>query len=146
MQVLPHKNGYSTLAIDAVLCSFIRDICQHTVKISDLLQKRNRDPRLTNVTVTGVTVSPNLKAATVFFSSLGDRESCDTALEALQHAERFIRRELAQRLAMRYTPKLDFVLDRSWERGAHIDKLLEQLPSSASSDGAADFDRVEHSQ
>ena len=115
-------------------------------EISDLLQKRIRDPRLTNVTVTGVTVSPNLKAATVFFSSLGDRESCDTALEALQHAERFIRRELAQRLAMRYTPKLDFVLDRSWERGAHIDKLLEQLPSSASSDGAADLDRDEHSQ
>lgn len=107
-------------------------------EISDVLQKRTRDPRLAYVTVTSVEVSPDLKVARVFISALGDRESRNSALQGLKHASKYIRRQLAQRLRMRFTPELRFILDESWERGAHIDQLLEQLQSSESSDGTAD--------
>ena len=106
-------------------------------EISELLQKTLRDPRLTYVTVTGVKLTPDLKLATVFITSLGDRESGDAALQSLQHASGFIRRELAQRLHMRFTPELRFSLDDTWERGARIDELLEQLPRTTSSDQLA---------
>lgn len=107
-------------------------------EISELLQTRARDPRLAQVTVTSVEVSADLKVATVYVSSLGDRETCTESLKSLQHAAGFLRRELAHQLRMRYTPELHFVLDDSWERGARIDNLLKQLPSSALSSESAD--------
>lgn len=103
-------------------------------EISDLLQNQIRDPRLAYVTVTGVEISPDLQLATVFVSALGEHEAKDSALTALEHAAGYIRRELAQRLMMRVTPAVHFVLDESWERGAHIDALLNNLQSAAPDD------------
>jgi len=96
-------------------------------ELMDVLQRRIRDPRLASITVTGVEVSPDLKQATVFVTSLGDREARREALQNLQRASSFIRRELSQSLNMRFTPDLHFVLDESWQRGARIDQLLDQI-------------------
>jgi ribosome-binding factor A len=107
-------------------------------ELSELLQRRVRDPRLSEITVTGVEVSPDLKLATVYVSALGDREAWDLAVKGLQHAAGYLRRELAQQLQMRFTPELRFVLDDSWQRGARIDELLEQLPSALPGDLTSD--------
>jgi ribosome-binding factor A len=111
-------------------------------EISDLLQKEMRDPRLDFVTVTDVEISPDLKLATVFVTTLGDREAGNSALAGLQHASGYIRRELAQRLQMRIVPELRFVLDESWERGARVDALLERLHSTAPNDAAMGSDEA----
>lgn len=103
-------------------------------EISDLLLNEIRDPRLEQVTVTGVEISPDLKLATVFVSALGDSEAKDNALKGLERASGYVRRELAQRLGMRMTPAVRFVLDESWERGAHLDALLDSLQSSPADD------------
>jgi ribosome-binding factor A len=103
-------------------------------EISDLLQNEIRDPRLTFVTVTDVEISPDLKLATVYVSALGDDEAKAAALAGLERASGYIRRELAQRLQMRVTPAVRFVLDESWERGARVDALLDSLHSSPSDD------------
>jgi len=99
-------------------------------EISDLLQNEIRDPRLEQVTVTGVEISPDLQLATVFISVMGDQEAKDNALSALERASGYVRRELAQRLGMRVTPAVQFVLDESWERGARLDALLDSLQGS----------------
>jgi ribosome-binding factor A len=96
-------------------------------EISALLQREMGDPRLANVTVTGVEVSPDLKMASIFISALGDREARAAALQGLQHASSYVRWQLAQRIQLRYTPELLFELDESWQRGARIDELLEQV-------------------
>ena len=103
-------------------------------EVSDLLLNEIRDPRVEQVTVTGVEITPDLKLATVFVSALGDPEAKDNALKGLERASGYIRRELAQRLAMRVTPALRFVLDESWERGARLDALLDNLPSLPADD------------
>jgi ribosome-binding factor A len=61
-------------------------------EISDLLLNEIRDPRLGQVTVTGVEISPDLQLATVFVSALGDQEAKDSALTALERASGYIRR------------------------------------------------------
>ena len=103
-------------------------------EVSDLLLNEIRDPRLEQVTVTGVEITPDLKLATVFVSALGDAEAKDNALQGLERASGYIRRELAQRLAMRVTPALRFVLDQSWERGARLDALLDNLQGAPADD------------
>ena len=93
-------------------------------ELGDLLQKKIRDPRLAFVTITTVEMSPDLRRAHVFVSSLGDQEAM---LAGLRHASGFLRRELGQRLSLRYIPDLTFHLDDSLERGERILRLLQEI-------------------
>ena len=95
--------------------------------IGSALQDTIKDPRLSTVTVVDVEVSPDLRVATVFYTVLGGQEAQEAAHMGLDSAHSFLRREVAQSLQLRFAPELRFVYDSSWERGAHIDSLLEQL-------------------
>src|SRR5699024_419575 len=84
-----------------------------------------RDPRLGMVTVTGVEVSKDYSYAKVFVSILNADDVADS-LVALKHAAGFLRRELAQRSAMRTTPRLRFIHDDTMQRAARLDDLIDR--------------------
>ena len=93
-----------------------------------------KDPRVKNafVSVTAVDVTPDLKYAKVYYSHLqGDSKEVAKGLKA---ASGFIRSQIAQRLNLRMTPELTFVLDDSISHGAHIAKLLNGITFSESFD------------
>ncbi len=92
-----------------------------------LLLREARDPRLVGVTVTEVEISPDLGHARVFISLIGDEAERTGALEALDHASGFLRRQLAGRLDLRRVPRLSFHLDESMERGQRILSILHQI-------------------
>ena len=96
-------------------------------EISLIIQRRVQDPRLGFVTVTGVEVSPDLRAASVYVSILGNDDDVKQALAGLENAVSFFRRELGPSLNLRYIPELNFRLDDSLERGLSIDRLLDSL-------------------
>jgi len=96
-------------------------------ELSELLQRKVRDPRLEGLTVVAVETSPDLKFAHVYISSLGDEEERREALRGLKRAEGFLRRELGARLSLRFIPELFFHLDDSLERGQRIADLLQRL-------------------
>jgi len=93
-------------------------------ELSDLLGKKVSDPRLDFATITAVEISPDLRQAHIFVSVMGNQQE---AMEGLDHAASFLRRELSSRLALRYMPELTFHLDDSLERGERIDQLLEEI-------------------
>jgi len=103
----------------------VADLIQE--ELSTLIARKVRDPRVEGVTVTGVKVSPDLRYADVYVTKLGDEEEQNSALAGLNAAAGFLRRELAPSLNLRFMPELRFHLDRSWEQGARIDALLEQI-------------------
>ena len=82
------------------------------------------------VTVTEVSVSPDLKQATAFIIKMTGSEmgSMLTALNSESHA---FQKEIAKRLQTRFTPKLRFVGDDSFEKSARIEELLHNLPKAA---------------
>lgn len=93
-----------------------------------------KDPRVSGafVTVTAARVSPDLKYAKLYFSSLsGDKKEIK---RGLQSAHGFIRSKLAERLNLRVTPELTFVEDNSIENGAHIADLLRSIKNTESDD------------
>ena len=85
---------------------------------ADLLESTVRDPRIGMVSVTDVEVTHDLSMARVYVSVLEQGEAREQAMEALQSAAGFVRRQLASRLGLREVPELRFVLDTSIERGA----------------------------
>jgi ribosome-binding factor A len=101
---------------------------QFREEISDLLRRQVKDPRLgVFITVTQVSVSPDLSHAKVYVSVMGSAEEKQGALRGLDAASAFIRHELGQRVSMRRTPRLAFHHDDSIEQGAHILDLLDEV-------------------
>lgn len=96
-------------------------------ELSTILQRELNDPELGFLTVTEVELSPDLKFARVFVSSLDKPKERQKALAALKHAAGRIRHLLAQRGGLRYTPELEFRLDETAERAATIDRLLQKV-------------------
>lgn len=97
-------------------------------EVDDILLKRVRDPRVQDVTITGVDVTGDLQQATVYYSILSDMASdAEKAQAGLDKAKGLIRYELGQRLSIYKTPELTFKQDDSIRYGEKIDKLLRQL-------------------
>jgi ribosome-binding factor A len=100
-------------------------------EITELLQREAKDPRLSAmVSVTHVSVSPDLHHAKVFISVLGTEEEKKGVLAGLYAASGFLRRELSSRLSMRYTPELSFSYDDTMEQAGKVIQLIQQVSAS----------------
>jgi ribosome-binding factor A len=95
-------------------------------EISDIAQRRLKDPRRGFFTVTGVEVTRDLRQATIYISTL-DSAELESTLETLERAKGFFRTELGRRIRIRFLPELRFLPDRSAERGRRIEDLLKEI-------------------
>jgi len=86
-----------------------------------------RDPRIGFITVTGVKVSPDLRVARVYWSSLGDDAARRETQAGLEAAKGFVRREVTSRVKLRVSPEVFFVFDESVQEGDKIDRLLREV-------------------
>ena len=105
-------------------------------ELSQILEEQLKDPRVGMVTLTAVQMTPDLRIARVHFSRLGAAEDREQAKAALEHAAGFLRRELGQRLRLRYLPELRFFIDDSLDRYDRISELLDspRSPGTQSDD------------
>jgi ribosome-binding factor A len=92
-----------------------------------LLRKEISDPCLSGATITAVKVSADLRIAKIYFTAAGIAGAPQAAMEGFQRARGFIKRELAQRLRLRFMPELQFFYDDSIDRGARIDQLIKMV-------------------
>ena len=95
--------------------------------ISDIIQFGLKDPNVGFVTITDVHVSNDHSFAKVFVTFLGKDARAQAGLKALNRAKGFIRSELSQRLDIRRTPDLIFVLDETEMKARHIDEIIHNL-------------------
>ena len=79
------------------------------------------------VSVTEVGVSNDLHSAKVFVSSIGDDKSQQKAFRTVRKSACKIQFELGQIVALRYTPKLKFVMDEAYNRGDRVLKILDEI-------------------
>jgi ribosome-binding factor A len=100
-------------------------------ELSKLILKEIKDPRLSGVvSITNVSVSPDLRNAKVYLSVFGDSNTKHEALSGIQSAASFLRRELRNTISLRYVPFLKFELDQSLEDSTHIFNILDSLQQS----------------
>lgn len=84
------------------------------------------DPRVRDVTVTGVEVSPDMRQAKVFVSVMGNEAKQNLSLRGLQSAAGFLQSKVAKRIDTRYTPKLLFVLDLGVKKSIEVVQILHR--------------------
>jgi len=93
-------------------------------RLAQILEQRVADPRLHDVTVTGVKVSSDLSLARVFFRTLSDSEDRQKAFES---AKPFLRRCLGEEMRLRRVPELDFRVDESLDNAQRIEQILREI-------------------
>lgn len=112
-------------------------------EIARVVREEVKDPRVGFVTVMDVAVSPDLRHARVYVSVLGTEEEKRETVAALVRARGFIRARIGDELTLKYLPELRFELDRTLERAARIEALLDEAgvdpesPAEEAPDGGA---------
>ncbi|MDX1978487.1 MAG: 30S ribosome-binding factor RbfA [Pseudanabaenaceae cyanobacterium bins.68] len=98
-------------------------------EVSIMLQQDIKDERVGvgMASVTEVVMSGDLQHARIFVSIYGTEAARQQTMIGLAAATGFVRRELGQRLGLRRTPEVVFEEDRSYERGAKVLSLINQL-------------------
>ena len=100
-------------------------------EISSVISQKlkNKYPELSAIiSVTDTDVAPDLKSAKIYISIFdpnGERKK--NSFEIIKQNAGFIRHELAMVMRLRTVPELRFIFDESFEHGARIDRILENL-------------------
>jgi ribosome-binding factor A len=94
--------------------------------LAALIAREVKDPRIGNVTVTAVSVAPDMGTARVFFTPFAGRLPPEEVRRGLTHAGGFLRGELGRRLGLRHAPRLEFVFDESVEGAARLTSLIDR--------------------
>ncbi|MDD4569045.1 MAG: 30S ribosome-binding factor RbfA [Tepidanaerobacteraceae bacterium] len=87
-----------------------------------------KDPRIDGlISVTSVEVTKDLRHAKILISLYSDKTKKDSIFNAINNAKGYIRRELANKIRIKYIPEISFKMDESIEYGIQINKLLEEI-------------------
>ena len=117
---------------------------QRQYKVGELIRKtlvevfekvEVRDPDLTNVSITisEVSISPDLKAATVYVMPLGG-DGQDNVLSGLRRASSFLRSKIAKIIQLRSVPRLDFKIDTAFDNSNNLNKVFKMADISYDGD------------
>ncbi len=106
-----------------------------TARLNELLREviaeeleRIGDDRLGLLTITGITVDPDLKNAKVWVSALTVIGGIDAVSEALAEHRVPLQAAVARQIRMKRTPLLTFVNDPAITNGQRIESILRDLP------------------
>ena len=81
-----------------------------------------------NITVTEVRMSPDLKTAKAFVLPLGGKNATE-AIDILKEFSFVIRKVLSKKISIKFLPKLLFVKDESFDYAEKIENLIKQTNS-----------------
>jgi ribosome-binding factor A len=89
--------------------------------------ERLRDPGLGFLTITDVSLSPDLRNARAFYTVLGEPVERASTKDALVRATKHLRTAIGQQVRLRYVPTLEFAEDPVPERTARLDQIIAEL-------------------
>ena len=95
--------------------------------LSELMTKKISDPRVEMVTISRVVLTGDLSIAYVYYSVFGEAEDINNAAQGFKSCKKFIKKQIAPELKLKYMPDLRFVHDDSFDYGARIDTILKRV-------------------
>ena len=114
------------------------------VELSQLLAKDVHDPGIGFITLTKVSVTPDLQLARIYYTTLGDEKAQKETGKALHRASPFLRRQIAQRVRLRRVPEIEFFYDQSVANQDRVERILQDLKAEAEARPPAPPDDAPH--
>ena len=97
-----------------------------------------KDPRVKDVTVTFVEVSGDMRMAKVHVSVMGDETKQNLCLKGLQSSVGYLQKKVGNRIDTRYTPRLQFQLDKGLQNAMSVTRILEEVLPAEKAEEEAD--------
>ena len=107
-------------------------------EIAAMLAREVHDPGIGFVTITRVTVTPDLQQARVYYTALGDDKARRNTERALGRAAPFLRRQIGSRLRLKRAPEIEFLYDESIAGQDRIEQLLNEIRAAEHPASGAD--------
>ena len=109
-----------------------------------------KDPRISDVTVTFVEVSADLRHAKVHVSVMGDETKKRLCLQGLKSSAGYLQKKIGDRIDTRYTPRIQFELDKGLENSMLVTKILDEVlpkpdPAEEASEESSDASAADDS-
>jgi len=96
--------------------------------LAELILRRVKDPRVTNVSITHVEASTDYSVAKVLYNVVeGGQTDVAAVQKGLESCKRYLRTQIMKRMRLRVTPELVFIYDKSLDRAMKIEELLAQI-------------------
>mgnify|MGYP001464161699 CR=1 FL=1 len=96
------------------------------IELSTLLTRTVRDPAVSGITITHVSMTADLQLARVYYTVLDGGDRRDTA-RGLRRAKTYLRRLIGQRLQLRQVPELRFMLDEHLDQQDRLAKIFAEI-------------------
>jgi ribosome-binding factor A len=98
-------------------------------ELANIIRREISSPQLGMLTIYEVDISPDLKFARVYVTTLGGKLGVKESMQYLNKAAGKLRYHLSQCLKTRTTPRLLFVYDSSIEYGSRLSALIDSVAS-----------------
>ncbi|MBI2340450.1 MAG: 30S ribosome-binding factor RbfA [Deltaproteobacteria bacterium] len=96
-------------------------------EITQLLLFEARDPLLQSVRVTRVIFTPDLRLARIYYEADGPPARRKDVLKGLKRSRGFLKKELADRIKLRFMPELEFHYDETTQASLRVEELFRKL-------------------
>ncbi len=96
------------------------------VELATLLTRTVRDPAVSGVTITHVSMNADLQLARIYYTVLDGSNRRDTA-RGLRRAKTYLRRAIGQRIQLRHVPELRFMYDETLEQQDRLAKIFTEI-------------------
>ena len=110
------KSSQRQMKVQEILRAALVEILQRGLTKESLLDNEM-------ITINYVDVSPDLKHVKFFFLPFNEKKKEDF-LEAFNRANKVIRREIGQRVHLKYVPTINFIFDNSITEVRKLDKIF----------------------
>lgn len=96
-------------------------------EVSQIVSTEIADPGVGLVSITRARISPDLSLARIYWTSIGDEADRKKTEKALARAAAYVRHLLSMRLALRRSPEVQFVYDRSLAAQERVEEILQEI-------------------
>ncbi|MFH1415018.1 MAG: 30S ribosome-binding factor RbfA [Elusimicrobiota bacterium] len=95
--------------------------------LSEIISNEISDPDMGIITITDVEVSIDLSIAKVFFSVIGGKRDIQKQKNIILHMNKFLRRRLAEKINLRYTPRIRMTHDDTPEKAHKLEMKFREI-------------------
>jgi ribosome-binding factor A len=95
--------------------------------IAELLMRRVKDPRVSDVSIIDVDLSEDYSVARIYYNIVGGSERLEEVQRGLESCKGFVRMQLKKGIRLRVVPDLVFQYDETLDRAMAIEELLDRI-------------------
>lgn len=103
----------------------MKELIRH--KVADLLMRRVKDPRVSEVSIIDVDLSADYSVAKIYYNIVGGSENLEEVQKGLESCKSFVRSQLKKSIRFRVIPELVFQYDETLDRAMAIEELLHRI-------------------